>query len=162
MRRRGGNIRFAVKLGSALGILLFVLWAGSMFLGFEYGVESPSNSEITWAITIDLGRVHCFYQPLSSNSNIQRFWEVYPPQSWNWEYTWHFHHETWNPGWEINVPLWMPLLLAAGATALLFWRSRRRYPGYCVRCGYSLTGNTSGVCPECGEPITSALDAPAR
>lgn len=22
----------------------------------------------------------------------------------------------------------------------------------CLRCGYNLTGNTSGVCPECGTP----------
>lgn len=25
--------------------------------------------------------------------------------------------------------------------------------GFCVKCSYNLTGNTSGVCPECGEPI---------
>jgi hypothetical protein len=24
--------------------------------------------------------------------------------------------------------------------------------GCCLRCGYDLTGNTSGRCPECGEP----------
>jgi hypothetical protein len=29
----------------------------------------------------------------------------------------------------------------------------RRKMGLCVRCGYDLTGNTSGVCPECGTPI---------
>ncbi|HXE51970.1 MAG TPA: hypothetical protein VN541_03100 [Tepidisphaeraceae bacterium] len=23
----------------------------------------------------------------------------------------------------------------------------------CARCGYDLTGNTSGVCPECGTPV---------
>ena len=28
-----------------------------------------------------------------------------------------------------------------------------RAPGYCIRCGYNLTGNTSGICPECGEAI---------
>jgi hypothetical protein len=27
--------------------------------------------------------------------------------------------------------------------------------GYCVSCGYNLTGNVSGRCPECGEPIAS-------
>jgi hypothetical protein len=30
---------------------------------------------------------------------------------------------------------------------------RRRQPGLCRRCGYNLTGNTSGVCPECGTPV---------
>ena len=31
------------------------------------------------------------------------------------------------------------------------WRRRKR--GECVRCGYNLTGNVSGVCPECGTEI---------
>jgi len=26
-------------------------------------------------------------------------------------------------------------------------------PGHCRKCGYDLTGNISGVCPECGERI---------
>jgi hypothetical protein len=25
--------------------------------------------------------------------------------------------------------------------------------GFCVKCGYNLTGNVSGICPECGQPI---------
>lgn len=28
--------------------------------------------------------------------------------------------------------------------------ANRRWNGQCVGCGYSLRGNTSGVCPECG------------
>ena len=31
---------------------------------------------------------------------------------------------------------------------------RHRYPpGHCQSCGYDLTGNVSGVCPECGTEI---------
>ena len=29
-------------------------------------------------------------------------------------------------------------------------RARRRARGECLRCGYDLRGNISGVCPECG------------
>ncbi len=29
--------------------------------------------------------------------------------------------------------------------------NRRRRSGLCVKCGYNLTGNVSGRCPECGE-----------
>ena len=29
-------------------------------------------------------------------------------------------------------------------------RWRRRKKGLCIGCGYNLTGNVSGVCPECG------------
>jgi len=39
----------------------------------------------------------------------------------------------------------------------LWWTRRQRAKllraGLCTNCGYDLTGNTSGVCPECGAPI---------
>ena len=33
-------------------------------------------------------------------------------------------------------------------------RARRAETGFCVECGYNLTGNVSGGCPECGTEIT--------
>ncbi|MHC4444904.1 MAG: hypothetical protein ACYTBZ_14425 [Planctomycetota bacterium] len=52
------------------------------------------------------------------------------------------------------VPLWIPLLFAILATAAFFWWYPRLIPaGHCQHCGYNLTGNVSGVCPECGEGI---------
>ncbi len=32
----------------------------------------------------------------------------------------------------------------------VFVEDRRQHHGACVTCGYNLTGNVSGVCPECG------------
>jgi hypothetical protein len=41
---------------------------------------------------------------------------------------------------------------------LVMWRRRRerrlRGAGFCFSCGYNLTGNVSGVCPECGTVIS--------
>jgi hypothetical protein len=38
-------------------------------------------------------------------------------------------------------------------------RYRRRMAGECVFCGYSLRGNVSGRCPECGQLVSeSATD----
>ena len=58
-----------------------------------------------------------------------------------------------------RINLVIPLLvgLAYPAVWLAGW-SRRRFKsrcagGLCVHCGYNLTGNTSGVCPECGEAL---------
>ena len=31
------------------------------------------------------------------------------------------------------------------------WRRRRK--GLCLKCGYDLTGNVTGRCPECGEAV---------
>ena len=32
--------------------------------------------------------------------------------------------------------------------------------GHCQSCGYSLTGNTSGVCPECGTAVNPTTSKP--
>ena len=58
----------------------------------------------------------------------------------------------------VALPWWFLLLLPAAAPAeqLRRWlwsnrrSERRRRGGLCLMCGYNLTGNVSGVCPECG------------
>jgi hypothetical protein len=54
---------------------------------------------------------------------------------------------------DIFIPLWIPFLIVALPTGLLWWHDRRIHPDQCQRCGYNLTGNVSGVCPECGEKV---------
>lgn len=49
----------------------------------------------------------------------------------------------------LAIPLWMPFVALSAMTVLL-WRRRRSRPGHCPACGYNLTGNISGRCPECG------------
>jgi hypothetical protein len=47
------------------------------------------------------------------------------------------------------IPFWL-------LPPLMWYAKRRRTtktnPDVCIRCGYSLIGNVSGVCPECGTP----------
>lgn len=48
----------------------------------------------------------------------------------------------------------MLTLVASGTlwTIRRFWRKKATEMGRCGCCGYDLTGNTSGRCPECGKP----------
>lgn len=59
---------------------------------------------------------------------------------------------------QVIFPLWVPALLLLAYPAVAFIRERlrirrRRMRGHCQWCGYDLTGNVSGICPECGTPI---------
>jgi hypothetical protein len=50
------------------------------------------------------------------------------------------------------VPLWLLFVICVVPTAWA-WRGRgRRGVNACATCGYALTGNVTGRCPECGEP----------
>jgi hypothetical protein len=59
---------------------------------------------------------------------------------------------------QLTVPLWMLFLGAGVPTSVLWCLDRRRgSPGHCRACGYNLTGNVSGRCPECGQAIEPAV-----
>ncbi len=65
----------------------------------------------------------------------------------------------------IRMPFWIPVVLLGSYPALAFVRGplrrwRRGRAGHCRKCGYNLTGNQSGICPECGSEIQH--DAPNR
>ena len=58
----------------------------------------------------------------------------------------------------MSIPSVMSLAVFGGLTQLLARLrrakgNRRRKKGLCLKCGYNLKGNVSGVCPECGEQI---------
>ena len=51
------------------------------------------------------------------------------------------------------TPHWFPILILAVLPAIWLykWNKRRKLgPNACPGCGYDLTGNETGVCPECG------------
>lgn len=50
----------------------------------------------------------------------------------------------------LTLPYAALFVLFAAPTLFLCFRDRRPPPECCQRCGYDLTGNVSGKCPECG------------
>lgn len=59
--------------------------------------------------------------------------------------------------------LWLVVVILCAVVACgeyVAWRRGQREAarmgrGQCTACGYDLTGNVSGVCPECGSAIAS-------
>jgi len=58
---------------------------------------------------------------------------------------------TYSYRWQWSVPLWVIAL-----SMIVVWRYTHTPfdPRGCRKCSYNLTGNTSGVCPECGTVIS--------
>ena len=59
---------------------------------------------------------------------------------------------------EVRCPFWIAAVLLASYPAVSFIRGplrryRRRKRGLCRKCGYDLTGNVSGICPECAAEV---------
>ena len=69
------------------------------------------------------------------------------------------------PRIDVGIPLWFPIVLFAAYPTIAFIRGplrryRRRRKGLCLKCGYDLTGNVSGICPECGTPANKPDSLP--
>jgi hypothetical protein len=67
-------------------------------------------------------------------------------------------------GASVRIPIWFLWLISAAifmiALVRLIKPRRLDGPQVCGRCSYSLTGNTSGVCPECGTAVNFVAASP--
>lgn len=135
---------FTLWVGTLLSLLIVVAFvvSGWHLIGVEFTAQGPAV-EVTegccFFIWISPGGGTFLAIPTSQLPGRQRM-----P---NWE--------LWNP-WNVLVPeegIFIPLyahFLAVAVPTLLAWRfwPKSPKPGHCG-CGYNLTGNVSGVCPEC-------------
>lgn len=109
------------------------------------GWESPG-----WRIRARVGRVYT-----SETGMLDATWTVPSPTA-NLRF-----HELLVPHWMVALVAGMPALAWGVAQVPAILRKRRSRRGLCARCGYDLTGNVSGVCPECGQASARAAPAPA-
>lgn len=58
----------------------------------------------------------------------------------------------------VYVPAWLISAISIGSGLLFRRLTRPRHSG-CPGCGYNLTGNVSGICPECGRALPRSTAA---
>ena len=162
------RVRRVLKWAGLVGcVALVVVWIVSQF-GMVY--INPS-----WAFTLSTNRVgvSCSYSdippdlPSSGQPSLIRWRSLadvssppFPFYRWIGQKTLSTDYDETGIDylgtiWYLFVPFWCPLVLLAIPTYILWRRDRKYPPGYCQECAYDLTGNVSGVCPECGTKIES-------
>ncbi len=134
-------------------VLLIVsvfVWIGSALIGLDIYSEGL-NCDNSGAV------VHLAVRP-----------ESFPPGGWSWDcyvqegwfmLFWRWGMEWMGPTLFIEFPLWLPVAICGG---LLVCRMAFKYrqpeeQRRCSACGYNLTGNVSGTCPECGAAVPEDL-----
>ncbi len=145
--------RGAVILAGLVGLTWVVSWQWPSLLSDQSG---------RFRFEIEHGLVHLQLWPTSRgypgmfDSNLDAdtremasvYYAAYPPEASTFQ-IWCGH-----ACGLAKFPLWSALAVAASAALVCGWLDRRRYPpGHCRRCGYDLTGNQSGRCPECGRAM---------
>lgn len=153
MRRRL-RVRRVMKWG---GLLLVVgsgiVWLVSIAFSFTWYNYSEKTYMASPCLYLSAGRVSICPEVMSRGMSwfkCSRNTEWYCSLGFAWEC---FNSSPWyRPDW-IDIPLLAPFLLVALPTAFLWWRDRRYPAGSCQHCGYDLTRNTSGTCPECGTAV---------
>ena len=137
--------------GAALSLLFLAIWIWSL----PYNTILRFGSSTTFQVSTGVFYFAYDSQLISAPAR----WSVRPNNLAGFDNWFAFGFRVpgyrWPAGsfFEMLVPLWCFFLACAIPTAWLWHRDRRRVrPGCCRRCGYNLTGNTSGDCSECGAP----------
>ncbi len=146
-------LRVAKGLGVASCLALAGMWTVSLFFyaGFYLRQVRLSAGFADGVADIGWGS-----PPGTVVNEIPSFSEFGRIRSHNARYG--FVLPRYGQGWGdhgILVPFWMLLSCALIPTVWLWRRAGAPGPGSCA-CGYDLTGNVSGVCPECGERIVNS------
>lgn len=132
LRRRAGITLLVI------GAIFIVLWIDS---ANRYLILRFGSIDVSWYA----GSVRCYYKLNEDIAFLMVRTEYWDRPSWTW------CQFTVTP-YLLRTPGWLSPIVLCGFGVLLLSR-RRPDVTRCISCGYSLIGNVSGRCPECGEAI---------
>jgi hypothetical protein len=178
IRRWGFNIASLASLLFAIATIVFWIrshWRDDQFYWTRVSNHGTSGSTVNYALVSDEGIVGVAYVRVSTASS--------DPAGLHWDSLeaggltpkttlerlgfMHDHERVIGPGGMsftesvYAVPAWLVVIafLIPPIAWLRRFLKRPKSSNACRKCGYNLTGNASGVCPECGTPVPSKPEA---
>ena len=151
MTRSVWRKRFKIT-GLLLCFMVLGLWVFSVMYVSNY---TPLSSN--WTIGIGVGRIGVWGSPGNNSGwTFDPFYSQWKVLAANMPWT-EFARDWLGFGLpaRFHVPVWLLVVATGFPTAILWWRDRPTKAGFCKACKYDLTGNVSGICPECGTSLTS-------
>ena len=134
--------------GALLSVLIAATFVVSGWWGIVFQVPKPSGPGVAVNSGVIVVAIAHMWSPGFAVERIP----LSPAYDPRWP-----HWRSWN-SWAVSLPIIIfpiyALFLAVAIPTLLvcrFWS--KPVKSGCCRCGYDLTGNTSGVCPECGVEV---------
>jgi hypothetical protein len=155
MARRRKVWRVAKWVGTGACVAV-VLMATTSLVSYETGIRVAQCD-----LSIRAGAVYITWDDFRSPSVWAHPYTETRPRGMAWrEYATKLRtRDAWGER-VVDLPLWLVLVGFGAPTILSWWLDRRvAVPGCCRCCGYDLTGNVSGVCPECGTPIPAPSES---
>ena len=153
MPPRSTKLWIAKWTGLAVSVLLAGGWGSSHLYQLQAGVGAVSVETVPGGIRFlqaEKSWITGFGASIQDAPEIASIWW---PSAEPFDYTWGcLHSWTTVKGQAVAAPFWPVLVMACCPTIIWWRRDRRPKPGHCP-CGYDLTGNVSGRCPECWEQI---------
>lgn len=151
--RRARSTLWCKYVGTIIAALVSLLWC----LSITTVIRTPVGPRHAWGVgggsLRDMHGVGMDGRPLT--------WHV----AWYWSGLTAGREGMWSGSWITPArsayvqswPVW-PLMVATVVPAVILWVTNgRRYPPHaCQHCGYDLTGNVSGRCPECGTVVAGS------
>lgn len=147
MNRRETRKHSWAKVCAWVALLVAVAgFALSLVVWVSYGTSE-------WEVGVSRGAVAFVPESYFSGESVVPGWSIgelrsRSPMRWLPR-----RHQGGGGGYLYIVPLWIPVIAAAGVVVWLTVRERQiTSPSACATCGYDCTGvPEAGVCPECGK-----------
>lgn len=143
--------RWLYRFGLTLSVLLLALFLVSLKWGMmcfsSWGIPVRQWGGECNGVGVANGAIAIFVTGPAPRSQCS-FGENFGRRFWPW---WLVTPSIFGEGPVLclAIPLWIPFVLTV-LPSIIMWRRNRHRSGRCIKCGYNLAGNTSGVCPECG------------